>query len=280
MPKRKREDTKDKGNATLKETTEREAKTAPNGFKPFTVTSKGKSIPCERRGPDAKPALIFTHGAGGGLSNAATKDFADGFAEVSSVVSFKGSMNLQGRINSFQAVVDHEDTKPALGGRSMGARAAVLVASEPESGIEAVILASFPMLGAQKGDSREQILLDLPENVDVLFIVGSNDAMCDMEHLQRVIRKMKARSWVAEVEGADHGMSIKAKAGEQPVRKFQGTLAAKWLAERNESKRYCLLSWHDGNVESTGWQDTLKESEGEPSSAPRLAKPRRKVKGR
>jgi predicted alpha/beta-hydrolase family hydrolase len=182
-------------------------------------------------------------------------------------------MNLQSRVNSFQAVIEHEDTKPALGGRSMGARAAVLAASQADSGIEAVVLASFPMVGAQKGDSREQILLDLPENVSVLFIAGSNDSMCDMEHLQRVIKKMNARSWVAEIQGADHGMNIKAKAGVQPIRKFQGTLAAKWIAERDESKRYCLLSWSNGKVESTGWQDGPKASKVGSASIKDWAKP-------
>ena len=266
MPKRKRDTAEEPSNATSK------AATADEGFKPFTVTSKGKETHCERRGADI-PSIIFTHGAGGGLSNAATKDFADGFAEVSSVVSFQGNMNLQARVNSFQAVIEHEDTKPALGGRSMGARAAVLAASQPDSGIEAVVLANFPMVGAQKGDSREQILLDLPENVDVLFIAGSNDSMCDMEHLQRVIKKMKARSWVAEVQGADHGMSIKPKAGVQPIRKFQGTLAAKWLRERDEAKRYCLLSWSDGKVGSTGWQDDPKAGKAGSASIKNWAKP-------
>ena len=164
-------------------------------------------------------------------------------------------MNLKGRVNSFQAIMQQENTMVALGGRSMGARAAVIAASQPDVDIEAVILSSFPMVGAQKGDTREQILLDLPDSVDVLFITGSNDSMCSMEHLQRVTQRMKARSWIAEVQGADHGMSIKPKAGVEPIRKFQGTLAAKWLAERDTSKRYCSLSWHNDQVESTGWQE-------------------------
>lgn len=86
----------------------------------FRIPSKDKEIQCERRGKEGKPNLIFTHGAGGGLSNAATRDFADGFAEISPVVSFQGNMNLQGRVRSFQAVLEHEDVHCALGGRSMG----------------------------------------------------------------------------------------------------------------------------------------------------------------
>lgn len=92
-------------------------------FQPFQVPTKdNKDIQCERRGKAAKPSLIFTHGAGGGLSNAATKDFADGFAEKAAVVSFQGNMNLTGRMRSFQTVLEHEKitTDCALGGRSMG----------------------------------------------------------------------------------------------------------------------------------------------------------------
>lgn len=248
MPKRKRNETNTVGEAT-------QIKAGAENFQPFTVASSGKNIQCERRGKDTKPSLIFTHGAGGGLSNAATKDFADGFAEVASVVSFQGNMNLKARVNSFKAVIEHEEVLPALGGRSMGARAAVLAAQEPDSGIKTLILVSYPMVGAQKGDSREQILLELPEDVDVLFISGSNDSMCGMSHLRRVIGKMKARSWVIQILGADHGMSLKTKDGTQPIRKLQGTLAAKWMKERDPVKRFCELSWSDGEVIVSEWYD-------------------------
>ena len=249
-PKRKRtNDAKEANDDSPTQATDSESK-----FESFNVASNDKEIACERRGNDCKPSLIFTHGAGGGLSGA-TQDFADGFAEVSTIVSFQGNMNLKSRTISFQAVTEHEGCRSALGGRSMGARAAVLAASQPDSDIEAVVLASYPMVGAQKGDSREQILLDLPESVDVLFISGTNDSMCAMDHLQKVAKQMKAQSWIAEVQGADHGMSLKPKAGVLPIRKYQGTLAANWLLERDESKRYCVLSWSDGKVESSGWEE-------------------------
>lgn len=93
---------------------------APSSVQSFKFISKDKEIPCEQRGKDGKPALIFTHGAGGGLSNAATREFAEGFSEKCPVVSFQGNMNLQGRVQSFEAVLEHEDVQCAIGGRSMG----------------------------------------------------------------------------------------------------------------------------------------------------------------
>lgn len=222
--------------------------------KGFEIDSNGKEITCERRGT-TKPRLIFTHGAGGGLSNAATKEFADGFAEVAPVVSFQGTMNLQSRVRSFQAVLEHEDVQCALGGRSMGARAAVLTAQQSNGNNKVLILVSYPMVGAQKGDSREQILLDLPEDIDVLFISGTKDSMCSISHLQQVMKKMKARSWVVTVQGADHGMSLGSKAGMQPLRLRTGSLAAQWLTDRDASTPVCSLSWSGGDrkVVSSGW---------------------------
>ncbi|KAK3700142.1 hypothetical protein LTR37_016145 [Vermiconidia calcicola] len=251
-PKRGRKDEVD-------ESSKKTTATQDQSVQVFTVSSsKGKDIACERRSAtDNTPALIFTHGAGGGLSNPATALFADGFAEVSPVTMFKGNMNLKARVNSFQAVIGHEEAQAsALGGRSMGARAAVLTAQESEAQTKALVLASYPMVGASKGDSREQILLDLPEGIDVLFISGSKDSMCDLKHLHKVVKKMKARSWICEVTDADHGMGLKPKVGEEPMRKHMGKLAAQWLLDRDEGKRYCTISWDkdEGEVTLSGWQ--------------------------
>lgn len=255
-------------------TTKDDNSTSASQVRNFSITSADKEVQCERRGKDGKPDLIFTHGAGGGLSNAATKDFAEGFAEKSPVVSFQGNMNMQGRVRGFQAVLEHEDVQCAVGGRSMGmsshhsvvqivviadielsgARAAVLTAQQSKAAIKSLILVSYPMVGAQKGDSREQILLDLPEGIDVVFISGSNDSMCSIEHLQRVMKKMKARTWLIEVQSADHGMSLKPKTGTQQMVKHTGLLAAEWLENRDESKKYRSLSWKEASVVSTGWQ--------------------------
>ena len=245
-------------------------------YQTFTIPFNGKEIICERHGAKGKLSLIFTHGAGGGISNPATQEFAAGFADVSPITLFQGTMNLQSRIKTFNAVLDHGDVPSALGGRSMGARAAVVTAQQQSDlEIKALVLVSFPMVGAQKSDSREQILLDLPEGIDVLFIVGSNDSICDMKHLRTVIGKMKARSWIVEVQGADHGMSIKPKNAVHPMRKETGTIAANWLAERDEGKRYCSLSWRsaDEKVSSTGWQtDPVGEDAGS-SPIKKRAKP-------
>ena len=129
MPKRKRVEARPdqpekkastQSNLKLDGSITKRDETTPNDVTHFQIPSKSKDINCERRGRDEKPQLIWTHGAGGGLSNAATKDFAEGFAEMSSVISFQGSMNLTGRVRSFETILEHENVKCALGGRSMG----------------------------------------------------------------------------------------------------------------------------------------------------------------
>jgi predicted alpha/beta-hydrolase family hydrolase len=82
----------------------------------------------------------------------------------------------------------------------MGARAAVMAAT-PET--EKLVLVSYPLAG---GEERSRILLALSDRVEVLFIIGEKDEMCDLEMLSRVRRKMKCKTWLIVVRGADHGM--------------------------------------------------------------------------
>ena len=123
----------------------------------------------------------------------------------------------------------------------MGARAAGTIAAENE-GTKAVVLVSYPLIG-KGGDLRDEILLNLPERVDVLFIIGSEDNMCPPDQFDEIREKMTARSWLAVVQDADHGMSVKPKAATEAMRKKTGELAAAWLKDRDAGLRFCTLRW-------------------------------------
>ncbi|KAH9825410.1 Alpha/beta hydrolase family [Teratosphaeria destructans] len=221
----------------------------------FKVPFNDKAIICERRGgASQQPALIFTHGAGGGIANPATKEFANGFADISPIVCFQGTMNLQNRIKTFRSVIEHEGFDTALGGRSMGARAAVVAATLEGSEKKALVLVSFPLVGGKKSESREQAVLDLPEGVDVLFMTGSDDAQCDLSRLRKVMTKMTARSWLCEVDGADHGMGWKLKRSVEVMRRKTGAIAAEWLKERDQDRRYSCVQW-DEEAEDIRFED-------------------------
>jgi predicted alpha/beta-hydrolase family hydrolase len=240
------------------------------GVSHFQIPFNDKHIICEKRygtsSEDGNVSLIFTHGAGGGIENPATKDFVTGFANAAEhdALCFQGTMNLSHRTKAFHAVVEHEGGATALGGRSMGARAAVITATEcdEEKRSEALILVSYPLSAGKTPkkqldvDPRKQILLNLPSSIDVLFVVGSEDSMCDLAELETVRRDMAAKTWLIEVKGSDHGMSLKLKAGVRPVRLRTGALAAEWLKERPAAERNCSVSWDndDAKVTFDGWQ--------------------------
>ncbi|RMZ87714.1 hypothetical protein DV736_g5058, partial [Chaetothyriales sp. CBS 134916] len=221
-----------------------------------TITAQPFSPHKEAKG-DALPVLIFTHGAGGGIANPAISCFAKGFASQADVILFQGTMNLQSRVKAFHTVIEHFHSEDAaLGGRSMGARAAVHAAKDHET--NALVLASYPLVG-QNGEMRDQILFEISENVDVLFISGDQDHMCKIDQLKEVRTKMRAKSWLVIVEGADHSMSLKSKAGIDILRQYVGTLAAEWLAARDTSKTERSLSWDsaDKKVKDSGWKNSM-----------------------
>jgi predicted alpha/beta-hydrolase family hydrolase len=190
--------------------------------------------------------LIFTHGAGGTLSAPAVVNFCTGFATALPVLAFQGSMNLGSRVKGFHACIEYlkeqskkESGSLVLGGRSMGARAAVMAASEiletrPEDGKIDIILVSYPLKGPK--DTRDQILLDLPASVNVLFIIGDRDSMCPLDLLGQVQSKMRAKSQLAIVRGADHGMHTRPAKLEKEMGEETGRIAADWVAGRSRDE--------------------------------------------
>ena len=239
----------------------------------YAIPFESKEIMCQRSPKPLKvtspPALIFTHGAGGGIANPATSLFAKGFGQDkdSSVVCFQGTMNLQSRVKTFHAVIEHEKAgEAALGGRSMGARAAVVSINERGAKEGKLVLVSYPLLG-QNGEVRDKILLEIDEDVEVLFVSGDGDKMCDLEQLAGVRKKMKAKTWLIVVKGADHGMSLKPKEAVEKMRAYTGEAAARWVKGegKEEDKTECVLRWdaHGRNIVDEGWS----KPEGGPGSA-------------
>jgi hypothetical protein len=106
----------------------------------------------------------------------------------------------------------------------MGARAAVVAATAET---EHLVLVSYPLQTAK--EVRDQILLDLPAAVKVLFVSGDGDSMCELGALREVRAKMKCRSWLVTVRGADHGMNVKPKAATEAVGLMTGEVAARWV---------------------------------------------------
>ena len=195
-------------------------------------------------------ALVFTHGAGGTLQSDAMANFTDGFSRQSNILCFKGNMNFKSRVKMFNEVIAsqlHIQTPRCLGGRSMGARAAVMAATKITTHL---VLVSYPLHTSSA--VRDQILLDLPASIKVIFISGDRDEMCDLERLEEVQKRMRCKTWRIVVQNADHGMNVMPKAGTREVGKMTGDVVAMWLTTSDDSLREGKIAW-DLDKEIAQW---------------------------
>lgn len=86
----------------------------------------------------------------------------------------------------FGAVTDHQEEEggvSGLGGRSMGARAAVMAANSKDGGMNHLVLVSYPLENG-KG-IRDEILLGIGEGVkvrDFMTCFDREDHLCDTEY--------------------------------------------------------------------------------------------------
>ncbi|KAI4191841.1 MAG: hypothetical protein LQ346_004589 [Caloplaca aetnensis] len=212
------------------------------------LTTKGEETSSDAPTPD----LIFTHGAGGTLNSEAIADFVEGFASSGlAILCFQGNMNLRSRVKMFKAVVESQEgqvSRKCVGGRSMGARAAILAAPAETSHY---VLISYPLHTDKQ--VRDEILLELPESAKVIFVSGDRDSMCEIHRLDAVREKMRCRTWRVVVEGADHGMTVKPKAGTKPVGLKTGEVVAGWLqGDYLGDGREGKIVW-DGEAERAEW---------------------------
>lgn len=221
---------------------------------PFEVQFNGKAIPAERKNCQSgcKPLMLWTHGAGGGLNDDATQGFANGFAELAPIVVHEAQSNLENRVACYKAMAEHEGYATYIGGRSMGSRtAATLATNTPET--KAVVLVSYPLFN--NGECREQIILDLPERLDVLFILGSKDPMNQCKEFEKVRARMKARTWVCIVQGAAHMMEMVHDHATKDMRRQSGRVAAEWLQNRDPNKTFCTIKMQEGKAVVHPWEN-------------------------
>lgn len=154
-------------------------------------------------------------------------------------------------------MTEHEGYATFIGGRSMGSRtAATLATNHPET--KAVVLVSYPLFN--NGECREQILLDLPARLDVLFILGSKDPMNQCQKFEEVRARMKARSWVCIVQGAAHMMDMVHDHATKDMRRQSGRVAAEWLQNRDPSKTFSVIKMQEGKAVVFPWEHNERPS--------------------
>ncbi|KAE9379932.1 hypothetical protein N431DRAFT_476974 [Stipitochalara longipes BDJ] len=180
-----------------------------------------------------KPDVLLTHGEGSQLDNPSLDAFAEGVAGTHTVLCFEDQGNVEQRAATFKSLLGAFPSVTAFGGRSKGSVAAV--EASLDSNVKKLILFSLPL--SYKGSPEPgrkllylpQHLLQLPLDVEVLFIGGDRDELCLLEDLADFRKRMKARSWWIRIEGADHGIKFELEK-RRSVCEFVGKIAGKWLS--------------------------------------------------
>jgi predicted alpha/beta-hydrolase family hydrolase len=119
-------------------------------------------------------------------------------------------------------------------GKSMGGRIGCHLAVDlGAAGPVALVCLGYPLVG-QNGGIRDQVLLDL--RTPVLFIQGTRDPLCPLEHLARVRDRMTGITELAIVAGGDHSLRVA-----QP--KASPTRSAALDAEGTASEQETIDEW-------------------------------------
>jgi uncharacterized protein len=192
-----------------------------------------------------KALFVCAHGAGGEMNDRGIRAVSQvlrskGFDMVrfNFLYREKGSRrpDLMPRLQAcYEAVLAHvrQELKPAnlvIGGRSMGGRAASLLAAEGEA-CDGLLLLAYPLHPAGKPEKLRDAHLPRIQ-APVLCINGTRDTLCNRELMERVVRTLPASWEMHWLEAADHGFHVLKASGRTDADVFVevGETAGRWLS--------------------------------------------------
>jgi uncharacterized protein len=163
-------------------------------------------------------AFLLAPGAGAPSSHPRMRSFARLLGTIGSVHPFDYPYALAGRrrpdplpklIEAHRAALAalrlKHDGPIALAGKSMGGRVgchAALIDS-----VDAIICFGYPLCGAgDRSRLRDQVLLE--STAPILFAQGTRDALCPLDLLEGVRKRMHAPSTLHVIEGGDHSLMV------------------------------------------------------------------------
>ena len=118
-----------------------------------------------------------------------------------------------------------------IGGRSMGGRAASMLASK---GFEAdgLLLLAYPLHPAGKPDQLRDAHLPAIE-MPTLCVNGTRDALCTRELMERVLERVGANFQMHWVDGADHSFHVLKSSGRTDAQVMEeiGDVSERWLSK-------------------------------------------------
>lgn len=194
-----------------------------------------------------RPDVVFVcaHGAGGNMNQ---RDLVSLASELASrgitVVRFNflykekgsGRPDPMPRLKECVASVvarAREELAPRLlftGGRSMGGRAASMLAADGFAS-DGLILLAYPLHPAGKPDQlRDKHLPSI--DVPVLCFNGTRDALCRRDLMESVLARVATRWEMHWLEGADHGFHVLRSSGrtDADVLAEVGAATQRWVA--------------------------------------------------
>jgi uncharacterized protein len=196
------------------------------------------------RAAKSRGAVVFAHGAGGNMNDRGVQRSAATLCETGlDVVRFNfpysehGSRRpdlmprLMSTIVAVVAYTRHELSPAALiiGGRSMGGRAASMLAAE-QFACDGLLLLAYPLHPPGQHDNLRDA--HLPKiRVPVLCVNGTRDAFCDYALMERVLERVSTGWTMHWVKDADHSFHVRRSSGRTDAEVFQeiGDVASRWL---------------------------------------------------
>ena len=164
------------------------------------------------------PAFLLAPGVGAPSSHPRMRSFARLLETIGPVHPFDYPYALAGRkrpdplprlIEAHRAALAtlsaRHDGPIVLAGKSMGGRVGCHVAlTDP---VDALICFGYPLCGAgDRSRLRDAVLVE--SKAPILFAQGTRDALCPLDLLEDVRKRMQAPSTLHVVEGGDHSLMV------------------------------------------------------------------------
>jgi uncharacterized protein len=162
------------------------------------------------------PVILFATGVGAPSTSSWMQAWRERLSTLGRVVTFDYPYMLAGRRRPdspahlieahTQALERARETAEGpliLAGKSMGGRIGCHVAKSES--VAALVCFGYPLC-SPSGKRRDEILLTLDS--PLLFIQGTRDALCPLDLLEDVRRRMTAPTALHLVEGGDHSLQV------------------------------------------------------------------------
>lgn len=190
--------------------------------------------------------LVCAHGAGGNMSDRgmlrateALRSAGLGVVRFNFMYSEKksGRPDPMPRLKECVAAVvartrsEIDATALLIGGRSMGGRAASMLAADGFE-CDGLLLLAYPLHPAGLPDKLRDAHLPAIK-IPVLCLNGTRDALCRSDLMEAALRKVQTRWTMHWIEGADHSFHVLRSTGRTDADVFDeiGATTRQWLRE-------------------------------------------------